>query len=489
MKPLSRDAGMGQTQDGNGNDFSAVIAGILKTRETRSLVADVVPEIVETWAGDNRLKKKIAAQIQGFVRKKMNGADLGSGPTLTELMNDVSFTSSAARFLPTAMTVIVDSLNALTAHLETAPDQEKERFLSELVEGLSRSRIGDSLSVVLKTLNKSYEENPLYLSEKLGLALATWMEGFDFGEVRDFLDLSAEDMKSLVRVAVETLWKYPSKLVLTLSFIADIVNSAAFASAEFLAMTNRISPDLLTDVVFSIFRKVKGKSVGHLLNQVSELVRKLHTGSALLGESGTTQLPMDLTRFLEDLLSVLDGELMWKAKVAFEEEKEIVTKVFYQVMKENPERLERRMIRYSSLKNAQIRALLHHMSAMTKLPEKAVADAAETGISAVETQDLAEVVNLFFLFINKISDLKPALLPGLVTQFVDALDLYEVNDGLERLVGTVGESLIPLERVFIPKLVKHVCRALEPRDDDYEEEAAEARGLLRSLLLGEEVNS
>lgn len=489
MKSSLNEAGMQRNMNGNGNDLSAVIASILKTRETRSLVADVVPEIVETWAGDNRLKKKIAARIQGFVRKKMNGDDMGAGPTLTELMSDATFTSSAARFLPTAMTVLVDSLNALTAHLETAPNQEKERFLSELVEGLSQSRIGDSLSVVLKTLNKSYEENPLYLSEKLGPALVTWMEGFDFGEVRDFLDLSAEDMKSLVGVVVETLWKYPSKLVLALSFIADAVNSASYATAEFLAMTNKISPDLLTDVVFSIFRTVNGKSVGNLLNQVSELVRKLHTGSALLGESGTTQLPMDLTRFLEDLLSVLDGELMWKAKVAFEEEKEIVTKVFYQVMKENPERLERRMIRYSSLKNAQIRTLLHHMSVMTKLPEKAVADAAETGLSAVETQDIAEVVNLFFLFINKISFLKPSLLPGLVTQFVDALDLYEVNDGLEQLVGTVGEALIPLERVILPKLVKHVCRALEPRDDDYEDEAAEARGLLRSLLLGEEVNS
>lgn len=489
MKSSLNEAGMQRHMNGNGNDLSAVIASILKTRETRSLLADVVPEIVESWAGDNRLKKKIAAQIQGIVRKKMNGSDLGAGPTLTELMNDASFTTSAARVLPTAMTVLVDSLNALTAHLETAPDHEKERFLSELVGGLSQSRIGDSLSIILKTLNKSYEDNPLYLSEKLGPALVTWMEGFDFGEVRDFLDLSAEDMKSLVRVAVETFWKYPSKLVLTLSFIADIVNSASFASAEFLAMTNRISPDLLTDVVFSIFRKVNGKSVGNLLNQVSELVRKLHTGSALIGESGTTQLPMDLTRFLEDLLSVLDGELMWKAKVAFEEEKEIVTRVFYQVMKENPERLERRMIRYSSLKNAQIRSLLHHMSAMTKLPEKAVADAAEIGLSAVETQDLAEVVNLLFLFINKISFLKPSLLPGLVTQFVDALDMYEVNDGVEWLVGTVGESLIPLERVILPKLVKHVCRALEHRDDDYEEEAAEARGLLRSLLLGEEVNS
>ncbi len=202
MKSSLNEAGMQRNMNGNGKDLSAVIASILKTRETRSLVADIVPEIVETWAGDSRLKKKIAAQIQGFVRKKMNGADLGTGPTLMELMSDASFTSSATRFLPTAMTVLVDSLNALTAHFETAPDQEKERFLSELVEGLSQSRIGDSLSVVLKTLNKSYEENPLYLSEKLGPALVTWMEGFDFGEVRDFLDLSAEDMKSLVGVAV-----------------------------------------------------------------------------------------------------------------------------------------------------------------------------------------------------------------------------------------------------------------------------------------------
>jgi len=483
-----KTANYGAEPQGGGNgshDLSAMIAGILKARETRGLVAEVVPDIVDAWAGESRLKKKIAGQIEGFVKKKLNGKDRET--TLSDLMQDGRFTASAARFLPSALTVLADSVNALTDHVEKASDEDRQRFVAELLDGLARTRVGDSVSVILKTLNRCYEENPAYLSEKLAPALVRRMEELDFGEIRAFLDLSAGDMKTLVTAAVETLYKYPSKLVLGLSFIADIVNSATFTSAEFLAMTNRISPDLLTDVVFSIFRKVDGKSAARLLNQVSEIVRKLHTGSALLGDPGTTQLPIDLTKFLEDFLSVFDGELMWKAKVAFEEEKEIVARVFYQVMKENPERLERRLIRYSSLKNAQIRALLHHLSAMTQLPEQEVADSAEKGLAAVETQDLAEVVNLFFLFINTISDLKPALVPGLVTQFVDALDLYEVNDGLELFIENVGEALIPMERVIVPKVVKHLCTVLAPRDDDYEQEAAEARNMLRALLLGEEV--
>lgn len=489
MKTLSFEGESQGTQNGGSHDLSAVIAGLLKARETRGLVADVVPDIVDAWAGENRLKKKIAGQIEGFVRKKMNGNELGGHPGLAELMQDSAFTASAIRFLPSALTVVTEALNALTDHLEKADEADRARFVSELLDSLAQSRLGDSVSVILKTLNHCYEENPRYLSEKLTPALIRRMEELDFGEIRDFLDLSAADMKTLVVAAMDTLYKYPSKLVLGLSFIADIVNATTFVSAEFLAMTNKISPDLLTDVVLSIFRKVDGKKTAHLLNQVSEIVRKLHTGSALLGEPGTTQLPTDLIGFLEDFLSVFDGELMWKAKVAFEEEKEIVARVFYQVMKENPERLERRMVRYSSLKNAQIRALLHHMSAMTQLPEKAVADATEKGLTAVETQDLAEVVNLFFVFINTISGLKPSLIPDLVTRFVDALDLYEVSDGLETFFEHAGEALIPIERVLVPKMVKHLCSVLEPRNDDYEQEAAEARAMLRALLLGEEVMS
>ncbi len=123
------------------------------------------------------------------------------------------------------------------------------------------------------------------------------------------------------------------------------------------------------------------------------------------------------------------------------------------------------------------------LKAMEGQGMKAVAQVAlDTG-----GKNLAEVVNLFFLFMNTISDLKPALIPGLVTQFVDALDLYEVNDGLEQFFETVGEALIPLERVIVPKAVKHLCAVLAPRDDDYEPEAAEARNMLRALLLGEEV--
>ena len=38
-----------------------------------------------------------------------------------------------------------------------------------------------------------------------------------------------------------------------------------------------------------------------------------------------------------------------------------------------------------------------------------------------------------------------------------------------------------------PGLVQRVCDALQPKDDEYEEDAARARATLRALLLAEEV--
>jgi hypothetical protein len=89
--------------------------------------------------------------------------------------------------------------------------------------------------------------------------------------------------------------------------------------------------------------------------------------------------------------------------------------------------------------------------------------------------------------VNKVRRLKPSILTDTALQLIESLDLDGLSDSLAGWGNDIGGVTLPLERIVVPKMVKAVCRALAPRDDDYGDEAAEARDMLRELLMREEV--
>ena len=58
-------------------------------------------------------------------------------------------------------------------------------------------------------------------------------------------------------------------------------------------------PDLLADIVISFLKELDGAAVAELGNELTEIVRKIHTGSALLGEPGRSPAPRDLLRKIQ----------------------------------------------------------------------------------------------------------------------------------------------------------------------------------------------
>jgi hypothetical protein len=89
----------------------------------------------------------------------------------------------------------------------------------------------------------------------------------------------------------EELWRYPAKVVCILSMLPTLSNTALKGLRETAAPLNRMAPDLLADVVISLIRNVDAKEISGIVNELAELVRKIHTGSALIGEPGKPALP------------------------------------------------------------------------------------------------------------------------------------------------------------------------------------------------------
>jgi len=417
--------------------ISLFVQEVLNTKESRHLLSLIAPELVRMWADKNPLKNKISGPLERIIR---NG------------------------FLP-----------------------EPEENYSSLLD--SAGNIGKLVTIAARMLTKIHESNPDFLARTFEPGFKKFIEGIDFGELRDLMDGSADDIAALVKMANDVAWLYPAKLVLTLSFIPDIVNGMLLIVKESVNRFNQTSPDIVADIVLSLVRKIDGRSAGKCFNELIELIRSIHTGSALIGDPGTPKFLQDISKLFTDAAEFVDGEVLAKARVALSEDREAICNTTTDVLKENPDLWLKPLMRYADIINPGIRSKSYRLSALEELPEEDLTIAVNNGISDLDMQEAAEVINLFSILFNRVRSLKPTILETLVTQFVNALDLYEVKDAAGRMMTDLGESFRPAGRAIIPHVVKAVCRIVEPADDEYEDDMAEAREMLRAVLVGEEASS
>ena len=64
--------------------------------------------------------------------------------------------------------------------------------------------------------------------------------------------------------------------------------------------------------------------------------------------------------------------------------------------------------------------------------------------------------------------------------------MAEIKDAAGGILKTSGAAFRPVLRATLPDILSQLCRIMEPADDGYEDQMAEARQHLRSLLIGEE---
>jgi len=120
-------------------------------------------------------------------------------------------------------------------------------------------------------------ENTSY-AESLRPIVRELVENIDFGEVKEAAEFHRENIGDAVAMINEELWRYPAKVICLLSLLPAAANMTVSAAKETLMPINKLAPDLLADVVFSLVDDVDGKNIGELINELSELVRKIRTG-------------------------------------------------------------------------------------------------------------------------------------------------------------------------------------------------------------------
>lgn len=474
--------------DSENNDaLAAICRDILHTREARRLMTTVFPEFLNVWAGTSRWKKNVSKLARHVVNDQISGPGNGSGKNEIQLLfEDHIFLTNLAEQMPELVSILLDALCACGRKLETLPVDEKTRMLADLLAGADQGRTGALLTSGARMLNDIHNNDPEFLANTLGPGIERWLESTDFGEFKESVENFSIDILALVEKANDAFWQYPAKMVLLFSFMPNLINLVAGSLKISIEKLNAVPPDLLTDIVISLLNEINGDALAGTLDELTEVLRKIHTGSALLGEPGSPQLPKTLFTKIDEIVSQIDPETLWKAGIALAEIKASFQQALSEAVSSRPEHFRLNQIKKPELYNIRVREKNRQLSLWDNVDDEEFVDIFGSRLNAYDAQEIGELLNNLLRLLNRLGEEKPDIEAGLVRNIVNAVDEDELALAARRFFSDAGEEIKPLARAVVPGLVEWVCGVLSPDDDEYEDDAARARRALKALFKVEE---
>jgi hypothetical protein len=476
-----------ETDPGFSDLWNKLLERVLQTREARSLMADAVPLVLKTWAGESGWRRIGSKVVAGTLKKGFSGASGNGEEALEKLFEDPDFLESLVELMTGLFTGIEGVLITGAQTLEHMPPIDKKKLATEKLSCLMSGKTGDIVTRCARVINEIQQNDPEFLSRVLAPGVRRWVESVDFGELKEAVDGSAQGVISLVETANDVMWQYPAKVILFLSLLPSLANILGRSALVSISKLEETPPDLLTDIVISLVKEIDGSMIVGLVNDFSEIGRKLHTGSALLGEAGSPQLPKLFSEKLEEIVAGTDPVLFWKARIAIAEIKTSFDQAMADAVCRVPEHWKLAMLKHPELINIRRQNINRKLLQFELMDDGEFAELWTKRLAAYDAQEAADVLNNFLNLINRLWDQNPEALVDIVSRFSSAIDDDALTETAQHIFDDAGESLRPVARSVVPGLVTWVCHVLKPEDDAYEEDAAHAREALRSLLMPEEV--
>ncbi len=333
----------------------------------------------------------------------------------------------------------------------------------------------------------SSHDNAEVVNDEVRENFRRFIEAVDFGELKEALDRSSALSGPYIKMINEELWEYPAKVVCLLAMIPALSNTAFTAAKETAAPLNRMAPDLLTDVILSLMRDIDIKQVSSLINELSELVRKIHTGSALIGEPGRPAIPEVFNKISKDLTDSIDIPLLLKAGLMFGEIKEQVINSISGAVNSHQGLLADRIMngfRHSSSAASRMGRSLDSIE--KNFNDRNLADLISAGLAEIDVQELSDSINRICELINRIHESDPDIIRGPLTQFFSSLDPYESAEAIRRTFDDIAESVKPAAPIILPPLLKGIGEMISSARDENPNEMDEALRTLKQAMEGGE---
>ncbi len=440
-----------------------LVRAFVHTSEFKTIMRSAVPEVASQWAGKNPVKKMAAAIAAKSIQK--------------------SFTQGAEE-PPSLINAILGVLDNALKEVGTLPDEERSRLTATLTGGIDAGIIGSIITRMAVLINTVHATEPVFISENARENFRRFIESVDFGEIKEAVDGSHEDFTAIARMANEEMWQYPAKMICLLSLLPSAVNMTVSAVKETLTPIHAQAPDVLADVIFSLMRSLNGKAAGELVNGLSEVVRQIHTGSALIGDQGLPQFGADMRILLADFASALDPKVIVKARTALAEDMETIRNAWTETMAQCPDLFLASLRHAAERRNPRIRATRREIDLIADMPEEDVNNAISAGLSDLDTQELGETINTVVRLLNSLRRSHPEALPRVLAGVAATIDTDELKNAAAWIIPSAVAAVKPLAGAVMPPLIRGLAELLTPEPGDDTDEMADAIAELKTALQG-----
>lgn len=415
-------------QPDNAADLTgSVVWKAVKTPMIRKLIVAAVHEALKDWSGDSKLKARMSSSVENVVESVLSTADKADGKMGVEL--------------------------------------------------------GKLLTAFARETNEELKKGLKVIEDPRQTAINDFIVNTDFGEFKEMVDRSEGPVIQNLDVVVKCIWRYPAKVASILASLVSAGNiSVKSITLIIKSLLDNLGPDLTADILLSIVRELNGKEIGKLTNTVSELLRRMHTGSLLLARGGKSLFEIYLTNLLKDAVREIDPVIFTKARIALAEDGETVTKSLAEVMSENEKMLFASVAAYAALENPKIRSRAIKMNLYENADQEKFIEAAAAGISDLDTQIMAENFNAALRIVNDIHESKPELFSTLLRGFADSVDEDELQKTAQWFVPEVVGTFKTLAPAIMPSLINGFCDMVKA---DQSEESNKAIENLRSVILAD----
>jgi hypothetical protein len=313
------------------------------------------------------------------------------------------------------------------------------------------------------------------------------IENIDFGEIKEAVDCSRDDITAIAKMVNEEMWRYPAKVVCLLSLLPTVANMTVSAVKETLTPINTLAPDLLGDVVLSLADEIDGKNIGLLINELCEMVRKIHTGSALLGEPGNPQSANTLSRLMRETVSTMDINLLLKTKTFLAEIKEMSLQSFIDLLEQSPE-LSREFFQSNFVSLiASIRNWSRKADAIERLfSDEDIEREFAKGMDMIDAQEAANTISRLCGILNRVHSASPGIIRNTLSQTINSMDAKEVGETVQWFTEDIVKSLKPVASEVLPPLIRGIADLLRPDPAGTSKEIEEALAYLKSAINSKE---
>jgi hypothetical protein len=328
------------------------------------------------------------------------------------------------------------------------------------------SDIGRLITLLAISVNEERAKHSEGKNGNRGKGSMDFFANSDFGEILEMVVKSEDGVKPAIEAFNKALWTYPTKFTSIVAMLGPLYRMGVKLVNEFLApILNDVGPDLLADIVMAILKDSDSGGLAKLIDGVNELIRRIHTGSLLIGKGDKSKLDVTLDDLMKAYYDTKIPYLQKMMPVYFGEIRESIANASERSLRDNEKIFLAQIGSMGAATSLDIKVKNARLRLYESVDQEKLGEVMSENLKEFDTYEAAGLVNGFCRVLNQIHDVQPGILGSLVTGVVDSVSTDEVSRTAEWLIPDLVNAVKPVASAIMPELLKALSDLI--RDDGY----------------------